>query len=115
MIEDAGSRIAGHVDIRPAIVIVIQREYAERVVALGSADAGGRADVGKRAVAVVVIEIIHRCRKTARPARDRNPFVLAIFARAGLRHMGEIRAEVHVVGDEQVNFAIAVVIDECAA
>ena len=66
-------------------------------------------DVLERAVALVAIERVLATRKARRPAGHRHAFVSA-QPRVGCGRGGEI--EVDVVGDEQVETAVAVVVDE---
>ena len=75
-------------------------------------DAGSVRDVLERAIAAISIEHVVAAGKAGRSARHRQALVAA-EARVGHRRRLEI--EVDVVGDEQVEATIAVVVEERAA
>ena len=112
-IEQAGGLVAGDIDVGPAVVIEIGDDHAQAVAAAGRQNAGLFGDVGERAVAVVVVERVVRRGQSARAADDHHALPFAILAAAGLR--GLIQIEVHVVGDENIEVAVAIVIDKRAA
>ena len=58
--EHVGGFVVGDKEVAIAIGIVIDRHYAQAVVAIGGCHAGRLGDVGKRAVAVVAVEHV-RC------------------------------------------------------
>ena len=70
-------------------------------------------DVAERAVAVVAIEQVRVGGQALRPAVDRNALPQAVGALPGSGAVGEVEAQ--VVGDEQIEPAVAVVVDERAA
>ena len=113
MIKNAGSAVAGDVDVGPAVVVEVESGNAEGVVAGGLIDVRFRGDVFEFSVSQIVIKNVFRPWQAARTAHDRHAFPDAgrAFARGG--GGGEI--EVHVVGDHQVEMAVAIVIDEGAA
>ena len=112
LVQGAGGGIVGHIDVGPAIVIEVGGEHAETEVAVGLQDAGLRAHVGEGAVAVVVVEDVGVAVETGRSAGDHHAFV---ETRAGLRHRRGLQVHVDVVGDEEIELAVAIVIDEGAA
>ena len=67
--QEAGRGIASHVDVGPAVVIEIGRNRGHAVTAFRLGNARFLADIGERAVAVVVIET-RRGREASRA--DRN-------------------------------------------
>ena len=69
-------------------------------------------NVGERAVAVVVEQDVLAALQPGRAAGHHQSLVQA---RARFRHGRGLRIEVDVVGDEQIEVAVAVVIDESAA
>ena len=75
-VENAGSAVAGDIDVGPAVVVEIESGNAEGVMAVGSVDVGFRGDVLERAVAAVVIEDVLRAGKSAGAAHHWNPFPL---------------------------------------
>ena len=82
-------------------------------MSVGAVDVRFRGYVFESAVAFVVVENILRARQPARAAHHGNALPDASGALAGRGSGGQI--EVHVVRDHQIEFAVAVVIDECAA
>ena len=117
-----------HVDVRPAVVVeiggggahsvgagrppVLAHEGGDRG-AVRIADAGLFGDILKRAVAAIAIQQIGAAAEALRAARHRN---LAIAAVEGRSRLGRARGvEGHVVGDEQIEVAVAIVIEETAA
>ena len=112
-IKNAGSAIAGYKNIRPSIFVEIERRHAERVVAIGAIDVRFCGDVFKSSVAAIVIENVLRAGKSARAAHHGNPFP---DAGRPLSRRGRGREiEIHIVGDNQIEAAIAIVVDEGAA
>ena len=112
-IEQAGRLVASYVDIRPAVVIEIGDDHAKAITAAGREDAGLRRDVGKRAVAVVVIERIVGHGQPLRAAYDHDSFPLAVLAASGLWCLTQI--EVDIVRDEDIQVAVAIVVDKRTA
>ena len=76
-------------------------------------DAGRFRDVGKRAVAAIAIEDVRAAGEAQRAARHRNLVVAAVGGLARARRLRRI--EVHVVGDEQIEMPVAVVVEKAAA
>jgi hypothetical protein len=112
-VKDRWSGVAGDVDIGPAIVVVVERGDRETVVAVGTLEAAGPADIFELSAAQVVIQNIRCAGKAARTAHDGNAFPHATGASTRLGNCCEI--EVNVVGGDDVKFAVAVVVDEGTA
>ncbi len=112
-IEDGWCGVAGDVDIGPAVVVVVERGDGEAVVTVGVLEAAGFADVFEFAAAEVVIKDIGCAGQAARTAHDGDALPHAAEASAGLGSCCQI--EVDVVGDDEIEFAVAVVVDESAA
>src|SRR3989441_4273970 len=112
LIERAGLRVVGDVNVGPAVVVEIGGEDAEAESAVGLQDAGGFGDVGEGAVAVVVIEDVFAAGQAGRAAGDHDAFVEA-GARFGNGRGSEV--EINVIGDEEIEAAVAVVVHESAA
>ena len=113
VIENAGSAVAGDVDIRPAVIIEVESGDAESVVSGGLVDVRLGGDVFKFAVASIVVQNIFRAGQAARAAHDRDAFPYAGRALPGSGRGGNV--EVHVIGDHEVEMAVAVVVHESAA
>ena len=106
--EKVRHRIVGDEHIRPAVIVVVADRHAETIAdVLG--DPGLGADVSEHALAVVAIE------------HAREPWVVervAVDANAALRVAAErvlARRRVEVVGDEQIQIAVAIDVHERAA
>src|SRR2546425_10566760 len=112
LIERAGLRVVGDVDVGPAVVVEIGGENAEAEGAVGLQNTRGFGDIGEGAIAVVVIEDIFAARQAGRAAGDHDAFVEA-GAGFGNGRRGEV--EVNVIGDEEIEAAVAVVVHEGAA
>ena len=109
VIEQARRRVVGYVKIEAAVFVVIQPQHAQPVVASG-VDAELLRDIGKGAVAIVVVETVAAALQSARPAIDRDAAILAEHAVAELGQVVDI--QVHVVGDIEIEVAIVVIIAE---
>ena len=59
-----------------------------------------------------MVQRIHAGLQASRPAHHRDPLPIARFRLAGARH--RVITEIHIARDEEVHFAVAVVIDEAA-
>ena len=107
-----GSGVAGDVHVGPAVVVEIAGEHGE-AGGFRSLDSGALGHVGEPPTSVVVIER-HGFGRQAHGAADHGePFPHALPAIAGLGHAGGI--EIEIVGDEQVQLAVAIVIEKGAA
>ncbi len=111
--QQARSGVAGHINIRPAIIVKIGGDRGQPIAVLRRRDSGCGADVGKRAISFVAVEAVLAVRKPARAAGYRHSHPAAIRRLAGLR--GAFQIEVEIVGDKQVEVAVAVVIEESAS
>src|SRR4051794_41180009 len=78
-----------------------------------SADAGFFGNIFKRAVAAIAIQQIRAAAEALRATWDWDLAITAIKGRSGLGRAR--RVEGHVVGDEQIEMAVAIVIQETAA
>ena len=112
VVKNAGRAVARDINVRPAVVVVIKSGNAERVVPVGLIDAGFGGDIFESAVAKIVIKDIFRPRQATRAAHHRHAFPHAGGPLAGSGRGGQI--EIDVVGDEQIELAVAVVVDKSA-
>ena len=99
--------VVGDVEIEPAVAVVVAGRDAE-AGAVGLADAGRLGHVGEPAVALVAVQPIGHRTVGARAA------VVARADRVVAQLVGGDR-EVDVVGDEEIELAVAVVVDEGGA
>ena len=109
-IKPVGLRVVGLKNIGPAVLINIRDDRGHPVIAAWIVDAGGLADIAKRAVAVVAIEIVLGALHAPGAAIDGNPFPVAVAALARQGKLIEI--DLDVIRDKQVEVAIPVVVDE---
>ena len=102
-VQLVGLRIVGDEQIRPAVAVVIEHRDAQRLAG-GIADAGLLGHILELAVAQIVIQLRRRAlvgfRRAVRLGRavERAPQIA-------------LGGPLHVVGDEQVQLAVAVVIE----
>src|SRR5216683_2966269 len=113
VVKNAGGAVAGDINVRPAVVVVIKSGNAEGVMPVGLIDAGFGSDIFENAVAKIVIKNIFRPRQAAWAAHHRHAFPHAGGPLAGSGRGGQI--EIDVVGDEQIELAVAVVVNKGAA
>ena len=111
--QNAGGGIAGYIDVRPTVVVEISGEGREAVIWSRSGHSGFIAGVAKRPVAVIVVELVSCALQTAGAAHDRNPLPTAETA---LPRNGRLCGiKIDVLGDEQVQAAVTVIVDEGAS
>src|SRR5205807_3503276 len=77
MVKNAGGRVAGDVNIVPAVVIVVERGDAERIVLVGQQNPRSFAHVRESSIAVIVIEEISARLEAAWAASHRDALILA--------------------------------------
>ena len=112
VIKNARRAIAGHIDIGPAIVVVVERRNAETVVPVSFFNPARFAYVRELSAAEIVIENVGRKFEPARAAHHRCPLPYAPRALPRLGRRPDI--EEHIIGDEKIEFAIAVIVDKGA-
>ena len=111
-VEDGGCGVAGHIDVGPAVFIGVNGGDGKAVVASGLGEAAFDGDVFEFAVTEIAIKDVGRPFEAARPAHDGHALPHTTGGLAWLGHV--LNVEVDVVGDGDVEFAIAVVVDEGA-
>ena len=104
VIQIAFHLIVGDVDVRPAIIVVVAHGHSHSASS-GIGDSGFFGNIGKRAVAIVVKQAVG---------------IAFVIERAGECLRGVVRLpgvgiELQIIADEQVQAAIAVVIEKCGA
>ena len=127
-IEQTRRTVAGDVDVGPSVVVEIgcRRSHAVRSRRLPvTADEDHRRrparasdprrfrHVGECAVAAVAIEDIRAAGESQWSTRNRDVVVATVGRLTGPRRRRRI--EIHIVGDEQIEMAVAVVIQKAAA
>src|SRR5689334_2118703 len=113
VVKNAGSAVAGDIDIRPAVVVVVQSRDAETIVARRMGKPGALGCIREPSTALIVVEHVTGRFEPARPAHDRSalPETGRVLARKGRR--GNI--EIYIVCDNKILQHIAVVVDKRAA
>src|SRR5262245_17736143 len=113
MVKDIGSGIAGDINIRPAIVVIVGDDRCERIMTAWGGYSALLRDIDESSVAFIPIEKILSGRQSARAAHDRNSFPHAKLTAAFGRSFIEV--EVDIVGDKEVQVSVPVIIQKSAA
>ncbi len=127
VVETAGDGVACYVNVGPAIVVKVRRAHAKSVrahrnpllvdrcrrrQAARDRHTGSLGNVLKRSIAAIVVQDVRPAAEPLRPAPDGQPVIPAVLVLAGLRRHAGI--EIHIVGDEQVEVAVTVVVHKTA-
>ena len=91
-VEDRGRRVAGDVDVGPAVAVEVGGRRGHRVAARHARDARGLGHVAEAAVALVVVEQVRVGRQPLGPAVHGDALPEAVRALAGLRRGREVEA-----------------------
>ena len=113
MEEQRRPRVVRHVDVRPAVVVVVEHERREAEGRRGLEDARALRDVRERAVAVAVVERVLGAAQAGGAAHHDEALPGAALPGAGAV-AGSILVG-HVGGDEEVQAPVAVVVEKRAA
>src|SRR6266542_917085 len=120
--------VAGHVNIGPAVVVEIGGSRTHRVRSYrppvlfheirrrGTArigDPGALRDIFEGAVPAIAVQEVCAACQTLRSAWHRNVVEAAVFGFARERYA--LRVEVHIVGDEQIEMSVPVVVQEATS
>ena len=108
------SRVAGQENVGPTVLVHVERDRGEAVRTGEGADAGFFGDIGEGAVAVVAEKILLQRRHAHGATVDGQALVIAVGnLHRRLRAMDQV--DVEVIGDEQVEQAVAIALDERAS
>ena len=110
--QQAGGGVASDKDVGPAVVVVVAGEDGEAVVTLGGGDAGRFRNIGKL-TAIVAQQRHALARQPAGPAGDGQTLPDTLVFRARLGRVGGV--ELEIVGEEQVEVAVPIIVEEGAA
>src|SRR5215510_185912 len=110
-VERRGGRVIRDIDIGPAVVVEVAHQHAQAVGTRCFQDAGLLGNVSEGSVAIVVEEDVHAALQAWRAARHRQTFV---EARPGFRQRSGLGIEVNVIGYEQVEAPVFIVVEESA-
>jgi hypothetical protein len=111
-VENGRCAIARDIDVREAIPIEVAGDDAERIVSGGLRDAALVRDITEGG-AFIVIEKIAIKGKAARPAIHSHAAIETV--RIGTRFRSAVEIELQVIGDEEIQLAVIVVVDEGTA
>ena len=112
-VQDRGGRIRCDVDVGPVVAGEIRGCRSHRVAARDTRDARRLGPILERAVAAIAEEQVGVGRQPFRATVHRQAFPQAVRTLAGLGR--GIEVEPQVVGDEEIEAAVAVVVDKRAA
>src|SRR5271167_17689 len=105
-------RIIRDQKVDPAIVVHVDENRRQTVIAAGIGNAGLHAHIGESAIAVVVKQMIALARQPARAAHDRDATKLAeprwYAALTGNRRI--VGIELHVAGNKEIEEAVVIVV-----
>ena len=110
MEEQRRRGITSQVDIRPPVVIKVGCNGRESKGRTRLPDSGFLRNILERPIPAIAIQKLAAGTETARTARRRHTFPVTVWIRAGLGHFADV--VVGVGGDEEVQVAVTVVIDE---
>ena len=111
--QQAGGGIAGDKNVRPPILIQISRYHCHPVAFGRFCDPCLLADIGKRTVAIIAVQRVSSSGHSDRSAFNGYASPVAIRVLSWNRCM--LEREAHVIGNEQIEIPIPVVVDETAA
>ena len=101
--------IVTYVDVRPSIVVVIERDRSQAVRgAVRQPNPGFDGHIGEGSVSIIAVEGVRIGLKSLRPAEDPEALVLALRAAGD----GLSGVELHVSRDIEIGAAVAIVIEE---
>ena len=113
VVQNARRAVARDENVGPAVIVVVERGDAERVVAVGLVDVGFRGDIFEGAVTAIVVKDVLRGRQSSRPAHHRRALP---DARRAISRSGRGREiEVNIICNDEIELAVAIIVNESAA
>ena len=109
LVESARGRIVRHINVRPAVVVQVRRQNSQAISAIRAENPRRLGNVGESPITIVVVKNVLTVFHARRPARDHHTL---IKTRPRFRHRRSRQVESDVVGDEEIEFAVAIVVDE---
>src|SRR5262249_8436591 len=100
VVKEGRSRIIRNVDINEAVFVEIAADHSQPIIPIWIGDSGLFGYVAKRAISIIVEELIAGAGQSPGTALDGNAFVLAGPALPEFREMVDV--EINVIGNEQV-------------
>src|SRR5208337_1051331 len=111
--QEAWCRVAGNIDVRPAVLVEVGRRDGHAVAGPRLRNARLDADVGKGPIPVVFVKGMPPKRQALGAAVDRDAFPIAVHTGSWFGNV--LKVELQVIGDEQIHVTIPVVIEEGAS
>jgi len=108
--ENARFRVDGNVNVGPAVVVKVVGYGCDRIARTGFQNPRSLGDIGKSSVAIVVIEKVVAAWKAPWSAHDRDTLPLAVACLICRRDC--IWIQLDVVADEQIEMAVAVIVEK---
>ncbi len=113
MIENARPAVTGHINIGPAVVVVVESRNAQRIESVRLGDSSFHRHILKRPVPAIVVQ---RIRSVLQPARSAHHGNALPHARSPLPRERRGRdIKIHVVCNHQIQLAVPVVVHERAS
>src|SRR5260370_236487 len=113
MIKNTWCAVAGHVDVRPAIIVKVECGNAEGIASIGLVDVGLGGDIRESPVTAILIQNIFRALQTTWSAHHRHalPPPRTSLARCWSR----APIDIHIICHHQVEPPVTVVVNESTA
>src|SRR5438309_9781172 len=113
MIQKAGRRIIGYINIDKSISVEITGYHPEPVIAVGVRDSCLDGNIRELAVAIVVKEPVACSRQPSGPTLNRHSFVLTRSSLSKFRQVIDVKIDIS--GNEEIQLAVIVVVEEGGA
>jgi len=110
--QEAGSRVASNIYVGPAVLIEVRCHDGHSIAGPGLPDARLNADVGKSSISIIPVKGVAAEGKASGTAGDGKTLPIAVDVGSWPGNVVEV--ELHVIGDEQIQVTIAIVIKERA-
>src|SRR5215469_15841365 len=108
-IKEVGAGVVGDVEVRPAIIVVVSPGSTEAVIVMGIVYPGFLGDFFKGAVAAIVKEQIGLALHAPGTALHENAVITAKFL-VTTKFRQFVHVNMNVARNEQVDFAIAIIV-----
>ena len=110
--QKAGSRVASDIYVGPTVLVEVRCHDGHSIARPGLPHARLNAYIGKSSISIIPVKGVSAIRKAPWTAGDGKPLPIAVNVRS--RPGNVVEVELHVVGDEQIQETIAIVIKERA-
>src|ERR1022692_15184 len=110
--QEAGSRVAGDIDVGPTVLVEVRRHDGHSIAGPKLPNARLNADIGKGSISIVSVKGVPAEGKAPWTTGDGKTLPITVDVRSWSGNVLEV--ELHVIGDEQIQVTIPVVIEERA-